>query len=153
MTDLELEFEHIYLEVKSERWHQVERFLFSYFCYKHDYVSKQGKPDWELARKRVTRSTSCTDLKESALEPVVPLSVVIGEIKRYWRDGELTPSNLRRLLDSLIDYVLISKAELQAIKKAGLQNAMPASWYQSEHKPLLARLSAVAIVIEISLSE
>lgn len=153
MTDLELEFEHIYLEVKAERWHQIERFLFSYYCYRHDYVSKQGKPDWELARLRVTRSKSCTNLKESALEPIVPLSVVVGEIKRYWRDGELTPSNLRRLLDSLIDYVLISKAELQALKKAGLQNAMPACWYKTEDKLLLARLSAVAIVIENSLSE
>ncbi|EEX92042.1 hypothetical protein VIOR3934_01460 [Vibrio orientalis CIP 102891 = ATCC 33934] len=145
MTNLELEFEHIYLEVKAERWHQIERFLFSYYCYKHDYVSKQGKPDWELARQSVARSTRCKSLKESALEPVVPLSVVIGEIKRYWRDGELTPSNLRRLLDGLIDYVLISKAELQALKKAGLQNAMPAYWYQQRTDSIYLRFQSVGI--------
>ncbi|RTZ15545.1 hypothetical protein EJ063_10695 [Vibrio aquaticus] len=147
MTDLELEFEHIYLEVKAQRWHQIERFLYSYYCYKHDYVSKQGKPDWELARQSVARSTLCTVIKESALEPVVPLSVVIGEIKRYWRDGELTPSNLRRLLDTLLDYVLISKAELEALKKAGLQNAMPACWYQSQARIPTDRLTAVGIEI------
>jgi len=147
MTDLELEFEHIYLEVKAQRWHQVERFLFSYYCYKHDYLSKQGKPDWELARQSVARSTRCKNLKESALEPVVPLSVVVGEIKRYWRDGELTPSNLRRLLDALLDYVLISKAELQALKKAGLQNAMPACWYQSQERIPTDRLTSVGIEI------
>lgn len=147
MTDLELEFEHIYLEVKAQRWHQIERFLFSYYCYKHDYVSKQGKPDWELARQSVARSKRCTNRKESALEPVVPLSVVVGEIKRYWRDGELTPSNLRRLLDSLIDYVLISKAELQTLKKAGLQNAMPACWYQSQERIPTDRLTSVGIEI------
>ncbi|KOO16507.1 hypothetical protein AKJ18_04210 [Vibrio xuii] len=147
MTDLELEFEHIYLEVKAQRWHQIERFLFSYYCYKHDYLSKQGKPDWELARQSVARSTRCKNLKESALEPVVPLSVVVGEIKRYWRDGELTPSNLRRLLDALLDYVLISKAELQALKKAGLQNAMPACWYQSQERIPTDRLTSVGIEI------
>jgi hypothetical protein len=147
MTDLELEFEHIYLEVKAQRWHQIERFLFSYYCYKHDYVSKQGKPDWELARQSVVRSTRYTSLKESALEPVVPVSVIVGEIKRYWRDGELTPSNLRRLLDTLLDYVLISKAELQALKKAGLQNAMPACWYQSQERIPSDRLTSVGIEI------
>ncbi|TFH92726.1 hypothetical protein [Vibrio ouci] len=147
MTDLELEFEHIYLEVKAQRWHQVERFLFSYYCYKHDYVSKLGKPDWELARQSVAHSTHCKSLKESTLEPVVPLSVVIGEIKRYWRDGELTPSNLRRVLDTLLDYVLISKAELQALKNAGLQNAMPASWYQSQERIPTERLTSVGIEI------
>lgn len=147
MTDLELEFEHIYLEVKAQRWHQVERFLFNYYCYKHDYLSKQGKPDWELARQSVARSNLCKNLKESALEPVVPLSVVVGEIKRYWRDGELTPSNLRRLLDTLLDYVLISKAELQALKKAGLQNAMPACWYQTQERIPSERLTSVGIEI------
>tara|TARA_Y100001956_G_scaffold82829_2_gene105991 strand:+ start:5964 stop:6422 length:459 start_codon:yes stop_codon:yes gene_type:complete len=148
MTDLELEFEHIYLEVKAERWHQIERFLFSYYCFKHGYITKQGKPDWEYARQSAPRSAQCENVKDSTLEPIVPLNVIVGEIKRYWRDGELTPSTMSRLLDCLLGYMVISKAELQAVKKAGLQNAMPASWYQSEDKDPHLRFNSIGITAQ-----
>lgn len=147
MTDLELEFEHIYLEVRAQRWQQIERFLLSYYCFKHDYTNKQGKPDWQIAREHSPRSTALASLNDSALEPVVPLAVVVGEIKRYWRDGQLTPNTLKRLLDSLLHYVVITKTEQQKLKKAGLQNAMPASWYQSEQRLWQDRFNSVDICL------
>jgi len=147
MTDLELEFEHIYLEVRAQRWQQIERFLLSYYCFKHDYTNKQGKPDWQIAREHSPRSTALVSLNDSALEPVVPLAVVVGEIKRYWRDGQLTPNTLKRLLDSLLHYVVITKAEQQKLKKAGLRNAMPASWYQSEQRLWQDRFNSVDICL------
>lgn len=145
MTDLELEFEHIYIEAKAERWPLIERFLFSYFCMREGYLSKQGKPDWELARSRSVRSTSVTHLKQSELEPIVPLAVIIGEIKRYQRDGELTPSVLQRILNSLLHYAVISKDEKSALSTAGLLNIMPADWYQSETKDMQSRFLKVGI--------
>jgi len=148
MTDQDIELEHIYLEVKAERWHHIERFLFSYYCYKCGYVTKGGKPDWEEARRSVTRSAKFTQLSDSVLEPVVPLEVIIGEVKRYWRDGELTPATLQRIIDCLLDYVVIAKQELRALKKAGLQNAMPASWFQSNEREPLARFNATGILIQ-----
>ncbi|MDC5812790.1 hypothetical protein OPW07_24015 [Vibrio europaeus] len=148
MTDLDIEFEHIYLEVKAERWPQIERFLFSYYCYREGFVTSKNKPDWESARAKAPRSIQVQDIQESALEPVVPLKVVIGEIKRYWRDGELTPNSLRRILDSLLHYATISKQELTELKKAGLQNAMPACWYQGEEREALTRFGKVKICIE-----
>jgi hypothetical protein len=150
MTDIELEFEHIYLEVRTQRWQQIERFLLSYYCFKHDYTNKQGKPDWQIAREHSPRSTALVSLNDSALEPVVPLAVIVGEIKRYWRDGQLTPNTLKRLLDSLLHYVVITKTEQQKLKKAGLQNAMPASWYQSDLRYPLERLEKAGIVIQHS---
>jgi len=148
MTDLDIEFEHIYLEVKAERWGQLERFLFSYYCYREGFVTSKNKPDWETARAKAPRSTKVQDVRDSALESVVPLTVVTGEIKRYWRDGELTPNSLRRILDSLLHYATISKQELTELKKAGLQNAMPAGWYQSEEREALARLNEVKICLQ-----
>lgn len=150
MTDIELEFEHIYLEVRAQRWQQIERFLLSYYCYKHEYTNKQGKPDWQIAREHSPRSAALVSLNDSTLEPVVPLAVIVGEIKRYWRDGQLTPNTLKRLLDSLLSYVVITKTEQQKLKKAGLQNAMPASWYQSELREPFERLEKAGIVIQHS---
>lgn len=145
MTDLELEFEHIYIEARAERWPLIERFLFSYFCMREGYLSKQGKPDWELARSNTIHSKSVTHLKCSELEPLVPLAVIIGEIKRYQRDGELTPSVLQRILNSLLHYAVISKDEKSALRKAGLLNTMPADWYQSDAKDLYSRFLKVGI--------
>ncbi|MCZ4294694.1 hypothetical protein [Vibrio sinaloensis] len=153
MTDLELEFEHIYLEVRAERWQQIERFLLSYYCYQHGFTSKQGKPDWEQLRANSPRSNKFSSLSESVVEPAVPLAVIVGEIKRYWRDGELTPSTLQRLLDSLLHYVVITRSEQQALKKARLHNAMPIEWYRDKHRPWRARLEAVNITINHSRAE
>lgn len=148
MTDLELEFEHIYLEVRAERWQQIERFLFSYFCFREGYTTKNGKPDWESARENVPRSIKVESLKYADLEPIVPLDVIVGEIKRYFRDGELTPSVLQRILDSLLNYIVITKQEKTALKTSGLLNTMPASWYQSESKIPYARFESVGINID-----
>ncbi|MCG9597706.1 hypothetical protein L1D15_13350 [Vibrio sp. Isolate25] len=148
MTDLDIEFEHIFLEVKAERWHSIERFYFSYFCFRENYLTKKGKPDWELARQQCPRSRSLTIIKHAELEPLVPHEVITGEIKRYWRDGKLTPHSLKRILDSLLHYATISQHELIALKKAGLQKAMPACWYDSKTKDLNTRFEALDICFE-----
>ncbi|ARC92490.1 hypothetical protein B6A42_10925 [Vibrio coralliilyticus] len=148
MTDLDIEFEHIFLEVKAERWHSIERFYFSYFCFRENYLTKKGKPDWELARQRCPRSRSLTIIKHAELEPLVPHEVITGEIKRYWRDGLLTPRALRRILDSLLDYATITKAEKNVLKQAGLLNAMPAFWYQSKDKSPISRFAAANIEMQ-----
>lgn len=145
MTDHQLEFEHIYLEARAQRWQQIERFLFSYYCYREGFVNANHKPDWETARQKAPRSTAVQNWKECCLEPIVPHEAVIGEIKRYWRDGELTPSALQRILDSLVHYVSLSQAEQANLKKAGLHKAMPASWYQSQRQSPQARLVYVGI--------
>ncbi|WP_076586851.1 hypothetical protein [Vibrio ostreicida] len=145
MTDLDIEFEHIFLEVKAERWHSIERFYFSYFCFRENYLTKKGKPDWELARQRCLRSSSLTIIKHAELEPLVPHDVITGEIKRYWRDQALSSTILQHLLDSLLHYVVISQNECDDLKEAGLSNAMPAIWYQSEYKNPLLRFESVGI--------
>lgn len=147
MTDLELEFEHIYLEVRAERWQQIDRFLFSYFCFREGFVTKHGKPDWETARAKAPRSNQVQAIKQSALEPIVPLEVVVGEIKRYARDGLLTPTSLKRILDCLLHFVVITKQEQTTLKHAGLMNNMPSTWYQCENKNPYARFDSVGIKI------
>ncbi|KJY83313.1 hypothetical protein TW81_09980 [Vibrio galatheae] len=69
MTDLDLEFEHIYLEVKAERWQQIERFLFSYYCFREGLVTNNNKPDWETARKNATRSKK---VQQAGLQTAMP---------------------------------------------------------------------------------
>lgn len=147
MTDIDIEFEHIWLEVSAERWMHIERFLLSYHCLAHGLVTRQGKADWEQLRSSAPRSLQVNHIKGCELEPVVPYAVVVGEIKRHWRDGELTKLLLRRLLQSLMHFVVITKAEKNRLKKAGLLNAMPAEWYQSDKQHLDCRFTSAGISI------
>lgn len=145
MTDLDIEFEHLYLEAKYQRWSLVPRFLFSYFCFREGYVTTHGKPDWEKARASCRRSIDASTSKQVELMPLIPLDTLVGEIKCLERDDALDRDSLHQCLDGLLDYVVISKQEWKELKKLGLEERMPVSWYQSESKDRNARLKAIGI--------
>lgn len=149
MNNTELEFEHLMLEINVQRWHLLERFLFSYFCMRQNYLSKSGCPDWQKARDHCPRSDQVTSSKHAELEPLVPLATIVGEFKRYERDGELSRQTVKRILDSLLHYVVISKEEKQKLKEAALHDAMPKEWYRSSDKDPYSRLAKVSIHISL----
>ncbi|WP_114764249.1 hypothetical protein [Vibrio rhodolitus] len=149
MHNTDLEFEHLMLEISAQRWHMLERFLFSYFCMRENYLSKAGAPDWQIAREHCPRSTQVSSTKHAELEPIVPLSAIIGELKRYERDGELSRQTVKRILDSLLHYVVISKDEKQRLKDRALYDAMPKEWYRSRDKDPYSRLAKVSIHISL----
>ena len=147
MTDLDIEFEHIYIEAKAERWQCIERFLFSYFCFRENYLTRKNKPDWQSARLMSPRSAKITAIENAILEPVVPHQTIIGEIKRYWRDGQLTRQSLQRILNQLLDYAVITHKEKAALSKARLGDSMPADWYKNPEKPVYQRFELVNITL------
>ncbi len=146
MPDIDIEFQHILLEIRLQRWAMLERFLFSYFCFKHGYLSKSGKPDWQQARECCRRSSSVTNTKHAELEPVVPLVAIIGELKRTSKQSKPNEEQLREILDSLLDYVVISKEEKQRLDQLGLSHQMPKNWYQAEEKASNARFELANIL-------
>lgn len=147
MNDTDIEFEHLMIEITAQRWTMVERFLLSYFCFREGYASKLGKPDWQMAREHCPRSGSVITTKHAELEPLVPLASIIGELKRYQRDGELSRQSARRIIHCLLQFAVISKTEKQRLKTMGLSDAMPADWYHSIDKNPSARFLAARIVL------
>jgi len=145
MNDIDIEFEHLILEISNQRWVMVERFLLSYFCFREGYVSKTGKPDWQIARERCPRSSSVITIKQTELEPLVPLPSIIGELKRYQRDGELSRQSAQRIINSLLHFAVITKAEKQRLHSLGLAESMPSDWYPSMDKQPNARFIAAKI--------
>ena len=91
------------------------------------------------------RSAKVTAIENAILEPVVPHQTIIGEIKRYWRDGQLTRQSLQRILNQLLDYAVITHKEKAALSKARLGDSMPADWYKNPEKPVYQRLELVNI--------
>lgn len=142
MTDADIELQHIWLEVQAERWHNIPRFLFSYYCYKHNLVSKTNKPCWETARNELPASSTIQARKNSVIEPLVAEDTVVGLLKTQSKDGELSFDAVAKTLETFLHYVVISKQE-----QAKLTPNMPASWYQENEKPLKARFDLAGISV------
>ncbi|PQJ46148.1 hypothetical protein BTO00_08555 [Vibrio campbellii] len=142
MTDADIELQHLWLEVQAKRWQNLSRFLFSYYCYKHNLVSKTNKVCWETARASLPCSTTITERKHKVIEPLIPEDTVVGLLKTISKDGDMSFEIMTSTLDTFLRYVVISKQE-----KAQLKPNMPASWYQQESKPLMARFEHAGIVI------
>ncbi|ABU71131.1 MAG: hypothetical protein AAGJ90_14365 [Pseudomonadota bacterium] len=142
MTDADIELQHLWLEVQAERWQNLSRFLFSYYCYKHDLVSKTNKVCWETARALLPYSKTISERKHAVIEPLIPEDTVVGLLKTISKDGDMSFEMMTSTLDTFLRYVVISKQE-----KARLKPNMPAIWYQQESKPLMARFELAGIVI------
>ncbi|MEH0712993.1 hypothetical protein [Vibrio owensii] len=142
MTDADIELQHLWLEVQAERWQNLSRFLFSYYCYKHNLVSKTNKVCWETARASLPCSKTITERIHVVIEPLIPEDTVVGLLKTISKDGDMSFEMMASTLDTFLRYVVISKQE-----KAQLKPNMPASWYQQESKPLMARFELAGIVI------
>ncbi len=142
MTDADIELQHIWLEVQAQRWHNIPRFLFSYYCYKHNHVSKMNKPCWETARNELPASNTVQTRKSSVIEPLVPEIAVVGLLKTLSKDGEMSFDTMVQTVQVFLHYVVISKQEQTKLKPN-----MPVSWYQEEVKPLKARFDLAGISV------
>ncbi len=142
MTDSDIELHHIWLEIQAERWHNIPRFLFSYYCYTYNHVSKTNKPCWESARNALPASSTVSSRKNSVIEPLVPEDAVVGLLKALSKNGEMSFAAMTQTLREFLHYVVISKQE-----QAKLKPTMPASWYQENAKPIKARFELAGISI------
>jgi hypothetical protein len=148
---INLELQHIYLEVHAERFHYLRRFLESYYCYQHNLVTKQGKMDWESIFQYAQRSKAASNIsnrKQLVREMVLPLPVLIGMLKALVRDDEASIENIQQLLDVHFSYVIITREEHLALKKMGLLERMPTTYYQKKSTNfhlVSSRFSAVDI--------
>ena len=129
-----LELQHIYLEAYNERYYSLGQYFEAYYCYRHDLVTRQGKPDWQQVfrfAKPSIQARSCKARKDTVRALVLPLSVLTGKLKAMVRDDELTVEAIGQLLDQHLDYVILSRCEWQKITQLGYEDRMPASFYQA----------------------
>lgn len=146
-----LELQHIYLEAYSERYFSLGQYFEAYYCYRHNLVTRQGKPDWQQLfafAKASVQAKACSTRKETIKELVLPVSVMTGKLKALVRDDELSVETIGKLLDEQLDYVILSRSELKKICLLGYENRMPASFYQrgsTEYQNPMSRFNLAEI--------
>ncbi|BFN31181.1 hypothetical protein VHTUMSATKI_13760 [Vibrio harveyi] len=119
MTDADIELQHLWLEVQAERWQNLSRFLFSYYCYKHNLVSKTNKVCWETARASLPCSKTITERKHAVIEPLIPEDTVVGLLKTISKDGDMSFEIMASTLDTFLRYVVINKQEKGSSRLSG----------------------------------
>ncbi|KXI24317.1 hypothetical protein AS132_02245 [Photobacterium sanguinicancri] len=134
---LNLELQHIYMEVNAERFHYLPLFFESYYCHRHGLVTNNDKTDWEGIFKVAPRSLEAqgiTERKRLVREWFLPSSVFIGLLKAMVRDDRLSLAALQTELEQKLFYVVITREEQAKLKQQGGLKAMPASYYQVDHR-------------------
>ncbi|MCW8331706.1 hypothetical protein MD588_23175 [Photobacterium sp. SDRW27] len=146
-----LELQHIYLEVYAERFHFLRQYFEGYYCYRHGLVTRQGNADWEQIFEHGIHSTSASNIqnrKQLVRELRLPLSVLTGMLKVLVRDDALSLDAIEQLLDTHLDYVILTRDEFYKLKSAGLNERMPADYYRqgtSAYQNTDSRFTAVGI--------
>ncbi|MGF1683087.1 hypothetical protein [Photobacterium minamisatsumaniensis] len=128
-----IELQHIYLEANAERYHSLRQYFEAYYCYRHQLVTRQGKPDWEQifgVARRTKQAANITDRKQTVRELLLPLSVLTGKLKTLVRDERLTLEAISQLLDDSLEYIILGRQEWQVLKKHGWLEVMPPEYYQ-----------------------
>lgn len=128
-----LELQHIYLEAYSERYHSLSQYFEAYYCYRHNLVTRQGKPDWQQIfcfAKPSKKARACQSRKETVREMLLPLPVLTGKLKALVRDDELSVEAIGSLLDEHLEYVILSRCEWQKLIRLGLEHQVPRSFFQ-----------------------
>jgi len=135
MNHLDLELEHIYLEIKQQRGHHLRHFVDRYFCYKHGYINKNGIAKWDdiFWNEWVSiEALNHTDKKLVTKEHVVPLKVITKKLLDI--GSNCTKEEITSILDKYLVFATITKEEDKRIRSIGLNSKMAEGFYKQNHK-------------------
>ena len=96
-----IELQHIELELRNNRTHHFRHFVDQYYCYKHNYVNRSGKADWEaIVWTGIVsdEASAISDRRQVVKEHVIPLKVITSLLLERSRSG---PFDLRTISEVL----------------------------------------------------
>ena len=150
-----IELEHILLELKHGRTQHMRHFIDQYFCYKNNYVNRNGNADWERildsehaseAAARIIKKREKDYRKLITKEHVVPV-YEIREMLKGLMGEPISADKIARKLDKYVVFAAISKDEDEKLRNNGLNNKMPEGWAPGDN--LFARYDHPSIDIKV----
>lgn len=150
-----IELQHIELELRNNRTHHFRHFVDQYYCYKHNYVNRSGKADWEAivwAGIVSDEASAISDRKQVVKEHVIPLKVITSLLLERSRSGPFDLRTISEVLDRYLIFATISKREDKLLREAKLNSKMPDGfWLEGDtlYGDPLARYKAVGIPVSV----
>lgn len=131
----ELELKHIQLELSYGRSQHLRHFIDQYYCYENGYLNKNGNPNWNLIFWSNCVSKKAEEVTEKKLivkEHVIPLKVITDLLKQLSED--CTTKEIKKIIDTNLHFATITKEEDAILRKVGLNQKMPAEYYDPKSK-------------------
>ena len=137
-TNTELELKHIQLELSHSRAQHLRHFIDQYYCYKHDYVNRNGKAKWSDIMWNEYVSIEASELRLIddndknfvTKEHIVPLKVITSKLIEKGPSIQL--DEIAIILDKYIQFATITKEEDKKLRQEGLTSKMPKEFYDTE---------------------
>ena len=151
---MELELNHIKLELEMGRMNHMRHFIDQYYCFKHKFVNRNGGAHWEgLVWKGLVSKAAraLSDRKQVVKEHVVPMRFICEELMLASEAGALSIEKIAEILDRLTHFGTITKKEDKLLRQAGLNQTMPEGFHDPDHpyyQDVLSRYHAVGIELE-----
>ena len=156
LQNAQIELEHIELELRYQRTCHLRHFIDQYYCYKNNYLTRNGRASWERIIWRGFVSIDAAQIssrKEVVKEHVVPIKVIANILLSQSESCILNTQEIASILDRYVVFATISKREDQLLRNAKLNSQMPAGFWEKGHdlyNDLFARYKVVGISGEYS---
>ena len=129
---------HIQLELDSDSPFNklIRDFVDPWYCYKHNYTSKNGTATWAMLTGTQWVTDDFLEIDENdwssqtivTKEHIVPLKVIIEEVLKT----DLSLESIEATLNEFLIYASITKEEDKKLSKAGLGSKMPDEYYDPQ---------------------
>ncbi|EGR3203618.1 hypothetical protein QPI28_004611 [Vibrio parahaemolyticus] len=127
-----LELLHIQLELNNQRTQHMRHFIDQYYCYKNNYVTSTGKASWEkiLWNGYVSKAAMMEkDRNKVTKEHIIPLKVIVQELKQLAIDAEVSLDTIRKCIDDNLFFATITKEEDARLRALKVNSSMPKGYY------------------------
>ncbi|MCG7500002.1 hypothetical protein MHO82_24370 [Vibrio sp. Of7-15] len=137
--DCHIELQHLLIEIDYERYANIGDILERFYCYKHNLVTSNNKPDWKQLQQFAVHSQAAKTSKQVICESTLPEEVLTGELKKRARIQEWDEESLTLFLEEHLAYMTITKEQKKHLASLGLDKRMPTQFYK-DNPPLIEAL-------------
>lgn len=129
--DCHIELQHLLIEIDYERYANIGSILERFYCYQHNLVTRNNKPDWKQLQLFSTHSKAAKQSKQIICELTLPEDVLIGELKRQAKTQEWNEESLAFFLEKHLAYITITTEQKKHLASLGLEKRMPVQFYRN----------------------
>lgn len=146
-----IELLHIQLELEHGRTHHLRHFIDQFYCYKHGYINRSGKADWDklLWSGHVSKAAMLTrDKAEVTKEHVVPLKLIGRTLLEKAQQASISLREIEEVIDRLLVFATITRDEDAQLRRLKLGSAMPEAFFDEAsalHGDVFARYRVAGI--------
>ena len=130
-----IELMHIQLELNNSRTQHFRHFVDQFYCYKHGYINKSGKANWDsiLWKDYVSKAAKKTKEKSAVTkEHVFPLILITKKLQDQAIESPISLRQIESTIDQFLIFATITKEEDAKLRSLRLTKSMPNEYFNKK---------------------